>query len=74
MGISKQIMLEQMDEDDNEIVAECDWCGADVTAARLNEMPYDGGEPVFVMCEECDVRDDKSQTLDPPDDFDEVEL
>lgn len=54
MGATKEAALEAMDADEKEVVAECDSCGGDVTSERYNEMPFEGGEPVFVLCEDCD--------------------
>ena len=53
MGYTKDLLIKQMEELANEVVDECEICGGDVTAERLNEMPYDGGIPVFVICEDC---------------------
>ena len=53
MGASKDEMFRQQEAEGRESVAECQSCGGDVTADELNEMPYDGGEPVFVMCSKC---------------------
>ncbi len=50
MGATTEAALQAMDA---EVVAECQSCGADVTNRVYNEMPFEDGEPVFVLCEKC---------------------
>jgi len=54
MGVSKDLMFEELEKEGGEVVAQCDVCGGPVTADRLNEMPWDGGEAAFVICEKCE--------------------
>jgi hypothetical protein len=54
MSASTQAAIEDMEAEQQKVVASCDSCGCDVTAERYNEMPFEGGEPAFVLCESCD--------------------
>jgi hypothetical protein len=53
VGAVKQDLIEQQEQEDSEVVADCQGCGEGVSSAQLNTMPYHKGEPVFIFCEEC---------------------
>jgi hypothetical protein len=64
MGLTKQALIEQQEKEAQEVVAACQVCGADITSERLVEMPYDGGEPVFILCENCIGADEEERKLE----------
>jgi hypothetical protein len=53
MGATTEAQLEQMDKDAKEVVAECDNCGGGVSNEQLHSMPFEGGVPVWILCETC---------------------
>jgi len=48
MGATKDLWIEQMEKVD---YVECETCGK--KNVNIDEMPWEGGSPVWVLCDVC---------------------
>jgi hypothetical protein len=54
MGSAKEELLRLQEESMHEGCGrDCDWCGKEVTNQEFAELPFDGGEPVWIECSAC---------------------
>lgn len=47
-------------------VNECEHCGKHVCDSEVEEMPMDGGEPAYVICDSCQSADDREEHEEEP--------
>lgn len=53
MGSQKDAMIDRMEEERYEVVAECETCGGPVTNEEYTSLIFDGGKPFWVICDKC---------------------
>jgi C4-type Zn-finger protein len=61
MGAAKQMLFDEMDREDDEVVVDCPLCDGGVTSSELNDLPFDGGVPAYVICRRCQDAEHRAQ-------------